>query len=108
SMDGRITAQAFSFDQNLKGYQQDDFLMAFFNHSEVNSNLKLLSSSGQWTTLRLVRENGTIVKCFDEYHDEILIADELRKNCCLRVEVGIINFRGKGNKSKIGSAAVHQ
>uniref|UniRef100_A0A8C5SSP3 Cilia- and flagella-associated protein 300 n=1 Tax=Laticauda laticaudata TaxID=8630 RepID=A0A8C5SSP3_LATLA len=27
----------------------------------------------------LVRENGTIVKCFDEYHDEFLIADELRK-----------------------------
>ncbi|ETE73275.1 hypothetical protein L345_00892, partial [Ophiophagus hannah] len=132
-MDGRITAQAFSFDQNLKGYQRDDFLMvvtqilftiqriihlfilfsgnlswqAFFNHPEINSNLKLLSSSGQWTTLNakvkkveaknilctqvsmsffdrlycegLVRENGTIVKCFDEYHDEILIADELRK-----------------------------
>ncbi|XP_070607760.1 cilia- and flagella-associated protein 300 isoform X1 [Erythrolamprus reginae] len=107
SMDGRITAQAFSFDQNFKGYQRDDFLMAFLNHPEVNSNLKLLSSSGRWTTLNtkvkkvdaknilctqvsmsffdrlycegLVRENGAIVKCFDEYHDEIPIADELRK-----------------------------
>ncbi|XP_003219382.2 cilia- and flagella-associated protein 300 [Anolis carolinensis] len=107
SMDGRITVQAFSFDQNFKGYQRDDFLMDFFNHSDVNNNLKLLSSSGQWTTLGtnvrkvevqnilctqvsmsffdrlycdgVVRENGNIVKCFDEYHEDILIADELRK-----------------------------
>ncbi|XP_061484738.1 cilia- and flagella-associated protein 300 isoform X2 [Rhineura floridana] len=106
-MDGRITAQAFSFDQNLKDYQRDDFIMAFFNHPDVNSNLKLLSASGQWTALDrsvrkvdvknilctqvsmsffdrlycegVVRENGSIVKCFDEYHDEILIADALRK-----------------------------
>ncbi|XP_020651668.3 cilia- and flagella-associated protein 300 isoform X1 [Pogona vitticeps] len=107
SMDGRITVQAFSFDQNFKGYQRDDFLMAFFNHPEVNSNLKLLSASGEWTTLDtnvrkveaksvlctqvsmsffdrlysegVVRENGNIVKCFDEYHNDILIGDELRK-----------------------------
>ncbi|XP_034971797.2 cilia- and flagella-associated protein 300 [Zootoca vivipara] len=107
SMDGRITAQAFSFDQNFRGYQRDDFIMAFFNHPDVNSNLKLISPSGQWTTLDtsvrkidvknilckqvsmsffdrlyckgVVRESGSIVKCFDEYHDDILIADELRK-----------------------------
>ncbi|XP_066478444.1 cilia- and flagella-associated protein 300 [Tiliqua scincoides] len=106
-MNGRITAQAFSFDQNFKVYQQDDFIMAFFNHPNVNNNLKLLSASGQWTTLGsnvrkaevkkvlctqvsmsffdrlycegVVRENGHIVKCYDEYHNEILIADELRK-----------------------------
>ncbi|XP_053109194.1 cilia- and flagella-associated protein 300 isoform X2 [Hemicordylus capensis] len=107
SMDGRITAQAFVFDQNFKGYQEHDFLMAFFNHPSVSSNLKLLSASGQWTTLDtnvrkvdvknvpctqmsmsffdrlycegVVRESGHIVKCLDEYHDDILIADELRK-----------------------------
>ncbi|XP_042316648.1 cilia- and flagella-associated protein 300 [Sceloporus undulatus] len=107
SMDGRITIQAFSFDQNFKGYQRDDFIMDFLNHPEVNRNLKLLSSSGQWTTLDInvrkveveallctqvsmsffdrlycegvIRQNGNIVKCYDEYHDEILIADELRK-----------------------------
>ncbi|NXX91422.1 CF300 protein, partial [Centropus bengalensis] len=27
----------------------------------------------------LVRENGYIVKCYDEYYDDILISDELRK-----------------------------
>lgn len=27
----------------------------------------------------LVRETGHIVKCYDEYYDDILISDELRK-----------------------------
>lgn len=27
----------------------------------------------------VVRENGYIVKCYDDYYDDILIADELRK-----------------------------
>lgn len=27
----------------------------------------------------VVRENGVIVKCYDEYYDDILISDELRK-----------------------------
>ncbi|XP_040400108.1 cilia- and flagella-associated protein 300 isoform X2 [Cygnus olor] len=107
SMHGRITAQAFSFDQQFKPYQKDEFVLAFFNDPNVNSSLKLLSPSGQWTTLGskvtkieaivvpctqismsffdrlytegLVRETGHIVKCYDEYYDDILISDELRK-----------------------------
>ncbi|XP_051500136.1 cilia- and flagella-associated protein 300 [Apus apus] len=107
SMQGRITAQAFSFDQQFKPYQKDEFVMAFFNDQNVNSSLKLLSSSGQWTTLGsrvtrieaavvpctqismsffdrlysegVVRETGIIVKCYDDYYDDILISDELRK-----------------------------
>ncbi|XP_021385077.1 cilia- and flagella-associated protein 300 [Lonchura striata] len=107
SMQGRITAQAFSFDQQFKPYQKDEFLTAFFNDQSVNSSLKLLSASGQWTTLGskvtkidatvvpctqismsffdrlysegIVREAGTIVKCYDDYYDDILISDELRK-----------------------------
>ncbi|XP_021236763.1 uncharacterized protein C11orf70 homolog isoform X4 [Numida meleagris] len=106
-MQGRIAVQAFSFDQQFKPYQKDEFVMAFFNDQNVNSNLKLLSASGQWTTLGskvtaveatlvpctqismsffdrlytegVVRENGVIVKCYDEYYDDILISDELRK-----------------------------
>lgn len=27
----------------------------------------------------IVRESGSIVKCYDDYYDDILIADELRK-----------------------------
>ncbi|OXB57872.1 hypothetical protein ASZ78_016446 [Callipepla squamata] len=107
SMLGSLAVQAFSFDQQFKPYQKDEFLMAFFNDQNVNSNLKLLSASGQWTTLGskvtkveatlvpctqvsmsffdrlytegIVRENGDIVKCYDEYYDDILISDELRK-----------------------------
>ncbi|KFQ20283.1 Uncharacterized protein C11orf70, partial [Merops nubicus] len=107
SMQGRITAQAFGFDQHFKPYQKDEFVMAFFNDENVNSSLKLLSASGQWTTLGskvtkteatvvpctqismsffdrlysegVVRETGDIVKCYDEYYDDVLISDELRK-----------------------------
>ncbi|XP_075274001.1 cilia- and flagella-associated protein 300 isoform X2 [Opisthocomus hoazin] len=107
SMQGRIAAQAFSFDQQFKPYQKDEFVMAFFNDPNVNSSLKLLSASGQWTTLGskvtkieatvvpctqismsffdrlysegVVRETGDIVKCYDDYYDDILISDELRK-----------------------------
>ncbi|XP_030332646.1 cilia- and flagella-associated protein 300 [Strigops habroptila] len=107
SMQGRITAQAFSFDQQFKPYQKDEFVTAFFNDQNVNSSLKLLSASGQWTTLGskvtkieatlvpcteismsffdrlysegIVRETGDIVKCYDDYYDDILISDELRK-----------------------------
>ncbi|XP_037231615.1 cilia- and flagella-associated protein 300 [Falco biarmicus] len=107
SMQGRITAQAFSFDQQFKPYQKDEFFMAFFNDQNVSSSLKLLSASGQWITLGskvtkieatvvpctqismsffdrlysegVVRETGDIVKCYDDYYDDILISDELRK-----------------------------
>ncbi|NXY82599.1 CF300 protein, partial [Alcedo cyanopectus] len=107
SMQGRITAQAFSFDQQFGPYQKDEFVMAFFNDQNVISNLKLLSDSGEWTTLGskvtkieaavvpctqismsffdrlysegIVRETGDIVKCYDYYYKDILISDELRK-----------------------------
>lgn len=29
----------------------------------------------------IVRENGSIKKCLDEYYEDILISDELRKVC---------------------------
>ncbi|XP_025965242.1 cilia- and flagella-associated protein 300 isoform X2 [Dromaius novaehollandiae] len=111
SMQGRITAQAFSFDQPFKPYLKDEFVMAFFNDQNVISSLKLLSASGQWTTLGskvtkieatvvpctqismsffdrlytegVVRETGHIVKCYDDYYDDSLISDELRKHLCL-------------------------
>nr|XP_048699673.1 transcriptional coactivator YAP1 isoform X6 [Caretta caretta] len=107
SMHGRITAQAFSFDQHFKAYQKDEFVKAFFNDPNVSANLKLLTASGQWTTLGtkvkkteatvvpctqvsmsffdrlysegVVRETGYIVKCYDDYYDGIPISDELRK-----------------------------
>nr|XP_005300403.1 transcriptional coactivator YAP1 isoform X9 [Chrysemys picta bellii] len=107
SMHGRITVQAFSFDQHFKAYRKDEFVKAFFNDPNVSANLKLLTASGQWTTLGtkvkkieaivvpctqvsmsffdrlysegVVRETGHIVKCYDDYYDGIPISDELRK-----------------------------
>ncbi|XP_075054884.1 cilia- and flagella-associated protein 300 isoform X2 [Mixophyes fleayi] len=107
SMNGRITAQAFRYDQYFQPYQKDDFVLAFFQDPNVISHLKLLSSSGQWTTLGtkvnkieakeipctqlsmslfdcldkeyIVREGGYISKCLDEYIDDFTISDELRK-----------------------------
>ncbi|NXO03041.1 CF300 protein, partial [Rhinopomastus cyanomelas] len=107
SMHGRITAQAFSFDQQFKPHQKDEFVKALFNDQNVVSSLKLLSAAGQWTTLGckvtrteatavpcsqismsffdrlysggVVRESGDIVKCYDDYYEDILISDELRK-----------------------------
>ncbi|XP_044143868.1 cilia- and flagella-associated protein 300 [Bufo gargarizans] len=108
SMNGRITAQAFRYDQYFQSFQKDDFVLAFFQDPSVASHLKVLSgSSGQWTTLgtnikkieareipcshvsmslfdclhkeNIVKESGYIAKCLDEYVDEFVVSDELRK-----------------------------
>ncbi|XP_018427469.1 PREDICTED: uncharacterized protein C11orf70 homolog, partial [Nanorana parkeri] len=107
SMNGRLTAQVFSYDQYFQPYQKDDFVLAFFQDPNVISHLKVLSGSGEWTTLgkkvekvevkevpctqlsmslfdclcaaNIVRESGYISKCLDEYVDDFMISDELRK-----------------------------
>nr|XP_014352185.1 PREDICTED: uncharacterized protein C11orf70 homolog isoform X2 [Latimeria chalumnae] len=107
SMHGRISVQAFSFDEYFQPYQKDDFVLTFFQDPNVVSNLKFLSSAGQWTTLGaevknikaealtcsqismsffdclyskgIVRETGHITKCLDEFYEDIPISDELRK-----------------------------
>ncbi|KAM9320435.1 cilia- and flagella-associated protein 300 [Gastrophryne carolinensis] len=106
-MNGRLLAQAFYYDQYFQPYQKDDFALAFFQDPNVVSHLKVLSSSGQWTTLgskvekvesqavpctqlsmslfdclykeNIVRESGSICKCLDEFYDDFIISDELRK-----------------------------
>ncbi|XP_019337572.1 cilia- and flagella-associated protein 300 isoform X1 [Alligator mississippiensis] len=107
SLQGGLAAQAFGFDQCFERPRREHFVLDFFNDPNVNSNLKLLSGSGEWTTLGtnmknieatvvpctqvsmsffdrlytegVVRETGHIVKCYDEYYDDIPISDELRK-----------------------------
>ncbi|XP_074072653.1 cilia- and flagella-associated protein 300 [Macrotis lagotis] len=108
SMQGRLCAQAFGFDQNFQAYCKDDFVTAFFKDPNVISDLKMLSdSSGRWINLGtevkkveainisctqismtffdrlcsegIVREGGHIVKCLDNFCDPFLISDELRK-----------------------------
>ncbi|KAK2175966.1 hypothetical protein NP493_692g02008 [Ridgeia piscesae] len=107
SMKGRLKAQAFSFDQPFKSYQKEDFVTAFFQDDAVVYNLQVVSSTGNLVPLGLkaakvsveelscsvlsmtffdrlfdagiVREQGQISKCFDEYIGDFTISDELRK-----------------------------
>ncbi|KAI8893167.1 hypothetical protein BC833DRAFT_532110 [Globomyces pollinis-pini] len=92
----------FTFDQPFQPYQIDGFLVDFFNQ---NPHIKVLSSTDRWGTLgrvtevskqttshtitslnffdrlkgTIVRPNGQIIKCLDEYFGNFLIGDELRK-----------------------------
>ncbi|KAM8975358.1 cilia- and flagella-associated protein 300 [Pelodytes ibericus] len=108
SMNGRILAQAFRYDQYFQSYQMNDFVLDFFQDPNVVSELKLISDSpGQWRTLgsevikseveqipcshlsmslfdplyseEIVRESGHILKCLDEHVGDFCISDELRK-----------------------------
>ncbi|KAH9247712.1 hypothetical protein BASA83_000057 [Batrachochytrium salamandrivorans] len=99
----------FTFDQYLESYNIDMFLHDFFN---CNPHIKVLGSMDRWGTLGtvtsvakeatshsitsldffdrleehgVVRSNGQIAKCLDEYHDSFLVADDLRK-CLLMPE----------------------
>ena len=79
----------------------------FFQDDKVVASIQKLANSGSWNYLNtkatrvnieevdctcmsveifdrffekeIVRENGSIRKCFDEYYDNVLISDELRK-----------------------------
>ncbi|KAK9955413.1 hypothetical protein ABG768_015295 [Culter alburnus] len=103
SMLGRITTQAFNFDQSFQPYRSNDFAWNFFQDPCVKNNLKVLDSSGSWTLLGrdithvnvevvpctkvsvdifdpiysngILRPSGHIVKC---YHEVIPDFDELR------------------------------
>ncbi|XP_006628130.3 cilia- and flagella-associated protein 300 [Lepisosteus oculatus] len=103
SMLGRITAQAFNFDQYFHPYKKHDFALDFFKDPCVKSNLKVLDASGLWKALDseitkvnveavpctrtsmdlfdalyscgILRPSGHIVKCFHDFYADF---DELR------------------------------
>ncbi|XP_063060014.1 cilia- and flagella-associated protein 300 [Engraulis encrasicolus] len=102
SMLGRISAQAFNFDQMFFPYKKNDFVFDFLQDPCVMQNLKVLRS-GRWTTLGsditsvdveavpcskvsmdlfdplysggVLRPSGQIVKCYHEIYGDF---DELR------------------------------
>ncbi|KAI1903793.1 hypothetical protein AGOR_G00030870 [Albula goreensis] len=104
SMLGRITAQAFNFDQHFQTYNKQEFVSDFFRDPRVASNLKVLGADGNWKMLDkevtrvtvelvpctklsvdmfdplyshgIVRPTGHITKCFHEYYADF---DELRQ-----------------------------
>ncbi|XP_074633196.1 cilia- and flagella-associated protein 300-like isoform X3 [Acropora palmata] len=106
-MSSRSKVQMFSYDQLFQVYQKDIFVLDFFQDPAVISNLQVVSSNNTWAPLNtstssttaeviscsvtsmdffdrlqeqgIVRESGSIRKCFDEFYEEFVISDELRK-----------------------------
>ncbi|KAI8922420.1 hypothetical protein DFJ77DRAFT_446546 [Powellomyces hirtus] len=102
----------FNFDHHVQPYEIDSFILDFFNDPDVNPHIRVLGTKDRWGKLGtvtrvekedtthtvtnlgffdklkpggpVVRRNGEIIKCLDEYHDSFLVADELRN--CLLVE----------------------
>ncbi|OWF56688.1 uncharacterized protein C11orf70 homolog [Mizuhopecten yessoensis] len=107
SMQGRLKCQMYSFDQSFQAYQKDDFVADFMKDPNVVSTLQTVSESCSWSPVGvsatsvtaevvpctvlsmtlfdrltdndIVRENGAIRKCFDEFYQDFTISDELRK-----------------------------
>ena len=95
----------FGYDQFFKPFQIESFLLDFFNDDGVQSLLKIqggrlgrvdhvfhdelrhnVTSLSFFNILKpnIVRENGNIVKCLDEYYESFVVSDQLRK--CLLME----------------------
>ncbi|KAJ3009783.1 UNVERIFIED_CONTAM: hypothetical protein HDU68_002499 [Siphonaria sp. JEL0065] len=102
----------FGFDRKLNPYEIDEFILNLFNDGNVNGHLKVLGTMDRWgtlgrvtsvekeetlhsvtsltffdrlsTTAGVVRPDGSIKKCIDEYCGSFIVADELRK--CLLME----------------------
>nr|XP_002132152.1 cilia- and flagella-associated protein 300-like isoform X1 [Ciona intestinalis] len=102
----RLRAWCFSFDKSFQHYRKEKFVHDFFHDEVVLANIQAMSPSGAWgyvapadnvaieelnstvTSLNffdklknegIVRENGSICKCFDEFYEGVTISDELRK-----------------------------
>jgi len=111
--------QKFNYDPYLPAYQVNSFLNQFFQDPNVTASLKVVSKDDTWNPLgvlspedfvsiklnksathlsffdrltegnNIIRSNGSIVKCFDEYYSsmsedvceqgDFTISDELRK-----------------------------
>ncbi|XP_071025405.1 cilia- and flagella-associated protein 300 isoform X2 [Oncorhynchus clarkii lewisi] len=97
SMLGRISAQAFSFDQNFYPYNSHDFTLSFFRDPCVLTNLRKMEA-GAWVTLEgevvcvqaevvpcskvsmemfdplyssgIITSSGHITKCFHDTHPD--------------------------------------
>ncbi|KAI8903806.1 hypothetical protein EDD86DRAFT_195377 [Gorgonomyces haynaldii] len=115
-----LYVKRFIYDQYLQEYDIDKFLLHLFNN---NPHIKVLSKSDQWGTLgkvtlvekeetahsvtnlqffdrlRIVRENGDIVKSLDEYYEGFLVADELRK-CLLMPEFETFDYFSKEDRKE--------
>ena len=97
-MKDNMTMAKFGYDQFLRPFQMDGFMLDFFNDATVQSALR--GKLGRVTKVsyselahdvtslsffdklkpQIVRANGTIVKCLDEYFGSFVVSDLLRKS----------------------------
>nr|CAB3230193.1 uncharacterized protein C11orf70 homolog [Phallusia mammillata] len=102
----RLKAWTFSFDKPYQHYKSKEFLTDLLKDESVLQNIQIMGDSGSWGRMDspssvdieqlkcsvtsmdffdklkkegIVRENGSICKCFDEMYEGITISDELRK-----------------------------
>ncbi|CAF1408024.1 unnamed protein product [Adineta steineri] len=106
-MRGKIRANMYIFDQTFPEYNAKKFILDFFKDPNVLNTLKMFTKAGEWQLLgqpahdvrieqlntnilsleffdrlfnnKIIREQGHIKKCIEEYKDEFIISDELRK-----------------------------
>ncbi|CAF0704526.1 unnamed protein product [Brachionus calyciflorus] len=106
-MRGKLKTFMFTFDKQFHMGSRDSFILDFFQDDNVFSKIKKMTPTGNWINMEskpnkvkvedvdctllsvdifdklyeknIVRENGSIKKCLDDYYEDILIADELRK-----------------------------
>lgn len=106
-MRGKMKANMYIFDQPFQEYNSRKFMLEFFKDPNVLNSLKMFTKAGEWQLLnqsvhdvryeqlntnilsleffdrlfdnKIVRENGHIRKCLEEYKDEFIVCDELRK-----------------------------
>ncbi|EKX45155.1 hypothetical protein GUITHDRAFT_163320 [Guillardia theta CCMP2712] len=101
--------RAFSFDEFFSKHQSQVFFRDFFASKTVQSSLSVSSGRDSWRRVGpvrrveveelassvtnmeffdklmqiedppVVRENGALVKCFDEFVDDLVLSDELHK-----------------------------
>ncbi|XP_045583013.2 cilia- and flagella-associated protein 300 [Procambarus clarkii] len=106
SMLGRLTCQAFVFDQEFSEYLLEQFIEGFVRSQAVASGLEVwrgyckeplghgasverveevpctMTSMAVFRRLyeaRVVRQDGEIVRCPEQYHDHLVIDDKLKK-----------------------------
>ncbi|RNA22611.1 hypothetical protein BpHYR1_002553, partial [Brachionus plicatilis] len=106
-MKGKLKTFMFTYDKQFHMGSKDSFILDFFQDEHVLSKLQKMTNNGAWVNMEsrpvkvkvedvncsllsveifdrlyeknIVRENGSIKKCLDEYYEDILISDELRK-----------------------------
>jgi hypothetical protein len=119
-MRGKLKSFMYTFDRQFHMGSKDSFILEFFQDDNVVSTLKKLANNGDWQSLsvkakrvkvedvacsylsvdvfdrlfekQIVREGGSIKKCLDEYFEDILISDELRKVFFIFIFRNLVDF----------------